>query len=257
MGYSREQIIEKCKSAVEEDSTFETFYAQDFVKNIGKTTDDNSIFYTEVVSDFLVSSENIKLLKAIKPKSRHNVEKSYNVLHDGKLPKNPKHTNEKVIAIDLFNQSLYEGALDYVGQIIDYQTPLKSVRGDSYGEIDLLAINKEDRLFYILELKREDSTESLLRCILEAYTYYKLVDIDDLLNDFNIDKDEYHGKIKISPIVFKKNGDKEGVHYKEWKELKEGKRPNLSKLITELDIEVAPFFLSKRSTGCTYDVTID
>lgn len=42
-----------------------------------------------------------------------------------------------------------------------------------------------------------------------------------------------------------------------WKELKEGKRPNLSKLITELDIEVAPFFLSKRSTGCTYDVTID
>lgn len=63
------------------------------------------------------------------------------------------------------------------GNVIDYQVPLKNGQRDFAGKIDLLSYNddKDNGGVYIIELKKPGSKETLLRCILEAFTYYKTI----------------------------------------------------------------------------------
>ena len=72
----------------------------------------------------------------------------------------------------------------------------------------------------------------MLRCVLEAYTYLKVVDKDKLLKDFGLPKNT---KIKACPFVFY---DRE--QHKKMKKIKQIKdsRKNLGKLIEKLGIEV-------------------
>lgn len=137
-----------------------------------------------------------------------------------------------MIAMKLFDLSQNQGKVfNIIGKIIDYQTPLKNVRGDKAGKIDLLAYNEneEEKTLRILELKRPDSEETMLRCVLEAYTYLKVVDKAKLLKDFGLPEDT---EIKACPFVFY-----DGEQHKEMKEIKDS-RKNLEKLIEELGIKV-------------------
>lgn len=93
---------------------------------------------------------------------------------------------EEILAKLLYRQ----GDVGELGKILDYQTPLKNKNSDSYGKIDLLSYNEKDNLISIVELKYRPSVsdETLLRCILESYTYYKLLALDQVkqkLNDEN------------------------------------------------------------------------
>ena len=93
---------------------------------------------------------------------------------------------EEILAKLLYRQ----GDVSGLGKILDYQTPLKNKLSDSYGKIDLLSYNNKDNLISIVELKYRPSVsdETLLRCILEAYTYYKLLMLEQVkqkLNDEN------------------------------------------------------------------------
>ena len=127
----------------------------------------------------------------------------------------------------LFDFSQNQGKVfDIIGKIIDYQTPLKNVRADKAGKIDLLAYNEEEKTLRILELKKPDSEETMLRCVLEAYTYLKVVDKDKLLKDFGLPKDT---EIKACAFVF--------YDGKQRKEMKDD-REKLEELIEKLDIEV-------------------
>mgnify|MGYP000743945152 FL=1 len=85
---------------------------------------------------------------------------------------------EEILAKLLF----YQGNVDGLGYIFDYQTPLKATKNDSYGKIDLLGYNKDDKCYSVIELKYRPSgsEETLLRCVLEAYTYYRLLDIKQI-----------------------------------------------------------------------------
>ena len=49
---------------------------------------------------------------------------------------------------------------------------------------------------YLLELKREDNTESILRCVLEIYTYYKQLQHNKFLTDFYLSE-----KSEIIPAI--------------------------------------------------------
>ena len=73
---------------------------------------------------------------------------------------------------------------DFIGKVLDYQTPLKSKRSDEAGKIDLLAIT--GRVLRIIELKIPNSKESLLRCVLEAYTYFRKIHKQHLTEDFKL-----------------------------------------------------------------------
>ena len=221
--YSKDEIIKKLEVAKSE---MWKFYSQDFVNYRGKTSDKERDYYTEIIAKWLL--DNIELFNDIKMISREN---SYKVdSHDGKNKDNDSNREEEKIAMKLFELSQNQGKVfDIIGKIIDYQTPLKDIQTDKAGKIDLLAYNEEEKILRILELKRPDSKETMLRCVLEAYTYLKVVDKDKLLKDFGLPKNT---KIKACPFVF--YGKEQ---YKEMQAIKDD-RKHLGKLIEKLGIEV-------------------
>ena len=218
--YSKDEIIKKLEVAKSE---MWKFYSQDFVNYRGKTSDKEGYYYTEIIAKWLL--DNIELFNDIKMISRKN---SYKVdSHDGKIKNEKSGREEEIIAMKLFDFSQNQGKVfDIIGKIIDYQTPLKDIQTDKAGKIDLLAYNKNEKTLRILELKKPDSKETMLRCVLEAYTYLKIVDKAKLLKDFALPEDTV---IKACPFVF--------VDGEQHKELKDN-RENLENLIKKLDIEI-------------------
>ena len=220
--YSKDEIIKKLEVAKSE---MWKFYSQDFVNYRGKTSDKERDYYTEIIAKWLL--DNIELFNDIKMISREN---SYKMdSHDGKIKNEKSGREEEIIGMKLFDFSQNQGKVfDIIGKIIDYQTPLKNVRADKAGKIDLLAYNEKEnpKTLRILELKKLDSKETMLRCVLEAYTYLKIVDKAKLLKDFGLPKDT---KIKACPFVF--------YGKEQYKEMQED-RKNLKELIEKLEIEV-------------------
>ena len=223
--YSKDEIIKKLEVAKSE---MWKFYSQDFVNYRGKTSDKERDYYTEIIAEWLL--DNIELFNDIKMISREN---SYKVdSHDGKIKNEKSEREEEIIAMKLFDFSQNQGKVfDIIGKIIDYQTPLKNVQTDKAGKIDLLAYNEKEnpKTLRILELKKLDSKETMLRCVLEAYTYLKIVDKAKLLKDFGLPEDTI---IKACPFVF--YGKEQ---YREMQAIKDD-RKNLGKLIEKLGIEV-------------------
>ena len=98
----------------------------------------------------------------------------------------------------MFKQSKNGMGYDFIGEIIDYQTPLKNRRSDIAGKIDLLSY--DGTYLRVLELKKPDSDESMLRCVLEGYTYMKTLDCEKIVCEWNLPIDT---EVKASPLVFK------------------------------------------------------
>ena len=153
------------------------FYKSAVVNYKGKVTGSKDL-YSEVIAETLINDNFIKdwlNLTPVRPehfKINHpNTDENVNAL---------KITNrkEEILAKLLFYQHEVAG----LGYIFDYQTPLKKIRNDSYGKIDLLGYNTDDKCYSVIELKYRPSgsEETLLRCVLEAYTYYRLLDIKQI-----------------------------------------------------------------------------
>ena len=146
----------------------------------------NNTRYSEVIADTLVSKGYIKTwleLESLRPNhfdTGHNHSESVDI---NKLQISNR--KEEILAKLLF----YQRDVKDLGYIFDYQTPLKADRSDSYGKIDLLGYNSKDKCYSIIELKYRPSgsEETLLRCVLEAYTYYKLFDLNQIesAQDYN------------------------------------------------------------------------
>ncbi|WP_302273398.1 hypothetical protein [Brachyspira aalborgi] len=220
--YTREEIIKKLQDSSKDMSTL---YTQTFINYTGKTTDTKEK-YTEVIAEWLI--KNFNLFDNIKKITRQS---SYKVdTHDGKHNNQNSNRLEEIMAIEIFNQK----SLNILGKVLDYQTPLKNERDDKAGKIDIVSYNKDIKTVYLLELKKEDNEETMLRCVLEIFTYYKTLDKDKFLEDFNLPKDT---KIKASPLVFF-NGS-------QYKEMVEGDNKFLKQLMDKLDIE--PFYITKNS----------
>lgn len=183
--YSRAEIIRMIESS---SGDISNFYKQDFINYTGRSNDTKE-FYTEVISKWCI--DNIKLFDLIPTITRAG---SYKVnTHDGIEPSDVSNREEELLAMKLFRQR----EISSLGEIIDYQTPLKNVRSDSAGKIDLLSY--DGKHLRLLELKRESSTETMLRCVLEGYTYLKTVDVDKLLKDFSLPLDTL---VSSHPLVF-------------------------------------------------------
>ena len=217
--YSKDEIIKMMEEAK---SDMKNFYKKEFVNYSGETSDTKE-YYTEIIAEWLL--DNFYLFDTIKMISR---ESSYKVkTHDGKIKDEKSNREEEKIAMELFDYSQNKGVtFDIIGKIIDYQTPLKNVQKDDVGKIDLLAYNENEKTLRILELKRPDSKETMLRCVLEAYTYLKIVDKTKLLKDFGLPEDTV---IKACPFVF--------YGKEQYREMQQD-REHLKDLIEKLGIEV-------------------
>ena len=224
--YSKNEILEMIENAKFD---IRSFYKQDFVNYAGKTKDSRE-YYTEIIAEWLLS--HVDLFNKIKLINR---EGSYRIeSHDGKIINQESNRAEEKIAMKLFDYSQNKGEIfDKIGKIIDYQIPLKNIQTDDAGKIDLLAYNEDTDTLRILELKKSDSKETMLKCLLEVYTYLKIVNKDKLLKDFGLPKDTI---VKASPLVFF-----EGMQYKEMQE----DRKNLKKLMEKMEIE--PVYLIEKN----------
>ena len=215
MSYTREQIWLRLDELA---ANISLFYKRGCINYRGKTSDTRE-YYTEVISEWLL--EHLDLLNQIKPITRRS---SYWVDgHDG-IPDNPdSNREEELIAMAMKRQ----GSLPLVGQVLDYQTPLKSVQKDKAGKIDLLTY--DGAKLRILELKEPDSKETMLRCVLEGYTYLKTVDKEKLISDFSRDSGVVipeGTQLEACPFVFRGGF--------QWKELQQD-RPYLKRLIEALN----------------------
>lgn len=153
------------------------FYKSAVVNYKGKVTGSKDL-YSEVIAETLINDNFIKdWLNLIPVRPEH-----FKINHPN--------TDENVDALKITNRKeeilakllFYQGNVDGLGYIFDYQTPLKETQDDSYGKIDLLGYNTDDKCYSVIELKYRPSgsEETLLRCVLEAYTYYRLLDIKQI-----------------------------------------------------------------------------
>lgn len=142
----------------------------------------NNTRYSEVIADALISKGYIKTWLELQPLRPNHFNTGHN--HSESVDINKlqfSNRKEEILAKLLFYQREVSG----LGYIFDYQTPLKATRNDSCGKIDLLGYNKDDKCYSVIELKYRPSgsEETLLRCVLEVYTYYKLLDLKQLKSD--------------------------------------------------------------------------
>lgn len=237
--YNEKTIIDKCEEAMKNPALF---YKQGLVNYKGICSDTN-IPYTEVIADYLMEHfEEFK--RGILKIQRKN---SYCTgTHESRYDLTSNRT-EELTAMKLFNYCKAGRKYEKIGTILDYQIPLKDKQSDVAGKIDLLAY--DGRVLHILELKKpgiKSNQETMLRCVLEGYTYLRIIDTVKLISDFN----EKEGvnipldtPVKASPLTFK-----DSLPYREWKEI--DRRPKLKALMELLDSE--PFFI--REVSKNYEI---
>ena len=163
-------------------------------------------------------------------------------------------------------KDLCGGNYKHIGKIVDYQVPLKDYNEEnknvSVGKIDIISVceNEKDPMVFLLELKAPESEETMLRCVLEGYTYYKVLDKEKLLKDMKdkglLKRDPKEYRVVVAPLVF------EGSQpYKDVEEMAEF-RPEMMKLIDKLiDSErsqeaerrkyfggISPYYLKKQDS---------
>lgn len=135
--------------------------------------------YSEVIASTLLSKNLLSAWTDLKPVRSNHFDTNHSPSETVDMKKlQGTNRKEEILAKLLF----YQRKIDGLGYIFDYQTPLKEARNDSYGKIDLLGYNTDDECYSVIELKYRPSgsDETLLRCVLEAYTYYKLLDINQI-----------------------------------------------------------------------------
>ena len=217
--YLEEEIIKDLERAL---GNVDTLYKSKCINRKGKTLDSKE-YYTEVISKELLKKEKLVLLEKIEQINRVK----YNVdTHDG------KHDGDTNRAEEIFAIHLKGEKLKKLGLVIDYQVPLKEKRSDDAGKIDL--ITSTNKSVYIVELKYIDNKETLLRAILEIWTYYKQLNKVNFLKSFKLPK-----QIKIEDIRKAVLLSVDCNAYNEAKEL--SKRPKLKQLAKALGVDIFLF----------------
>lgn len=188
--YTRTETIAQIEEVAKDMSTF---YTATCINHAGTTYKaDGARYYTEIISEYLL--EHYDLFDQIQKIKRGN----YKIgSHNGTTPRETSNRKEERIALALAQKKV----LNPLGEVIDYQVPLKSKQSDRAGKIDLMTFDESTGILRLIELKAPKSKETLLRCVLEIYTYYKTVDMDELLRSYGLD-----GKckeVRICPLFFK------------------------------------------------------
>lgn len=238
--YSKERVVYETSIALEDTSTL---YQNRFINRKGRTRDESKELYTEVIAEELLKFHIKKKLEKLKfiPRDNYKRDTHRGITHDETTGR-----DEEILAKELF--SLYEKGtgLGVLGNIFDYQVPLKSVKDDKAGKIDLVSFNPQTNTVWLLEFKHLKNKETLLRCILEIATYYQQLHMDNFLASYSIFKG-LTPQIRKAVLVFK-----DGEQHKEIEDMKTNKRPQLKEL-AEL-LETSFFLISGPTASGSYTV---
>lgn len=235
MSYAKQEIKEQITSAL---TTPEKIYNNKWVNRKGRTSDSKEL-YSEVIAEELLF--NLHKLREIPVVHR---EETYSPENHSKIIIDLKYSNKNE---EIFAKRLVGLELDKLGAIKNYQIPLKDKNSDKTGKIDLLSFNEKAKTLYIIKLKYKENEESLLRAILESYTYFKTVDQEKLIKDQkklieDIHNDEFlkelsdynSDDIKVKPAVLVVP---ECSACEELNEIKNENRPKLEALAKALEVD--------------------
>ena len=199
--------------------------------------------YSNVISEYLI---NINIIEQYKNNkniiSRHDYYKNYLMPNHKPLSEDEINTlSEQERKEEWEARSFLNNNFLYLGKIIDYQTPIKGVKTDTAGKIDILAYNKEGYIT-LIEYKRQDNPENLVRAILEICTYFYQIDKKQLIEEILEKNTEY--KIDKEPkkcvLLYK-----DSILHKQYKE-------SVYKLAKILEVEV--YVLQKINDGYLIEI---
>lgn len=263
--YTKVQTRKKLDEAVQE---MDSFYALGIVNWKGKTPlyDETQEYYSEIISEyFLKKQESGKSLADIlgaKIKERTRT-KSYDSPETNcktAQQATDKRGEEKIAK--QFYESCKNSKKTYgdIGIFIKHQMPLKDYRTEEKiraGKVDLVSYNENTDKVYLLEFKRPDNTESLLRAGLEAFTYSRQLNKEKFCDNFKdrlskfltkvptYDKNHPEHGTKFVPTILVYKG---GAQYKNYKE---ENRPQTLEFLKKLGVEC--FFIDEKNN--IYDAT--
>lgn len=258
--YTRTETLLKCCRALYNPSYFYRARCLNWSGVTKKNDKGVQEYYTEIISEFILN--NIEIFKnGIRTvPSGDYFAPSHNAVRNAQDPKTADvlgqqlyNLDEEIIAkglLKLYNKT----PLPIIGKLVDYQVPLyprktaapqnggKRAEDDGKeGKIDLLA--DDGKQLIILELKKPSSSETMLRCVMECYTYLKTVDKKQLLSDFKKPSD--YG-LTAAPLVFK-----DEFQHSEMKDIKN--RPMLDTLMKVLNI--SPYYIYYDPAAKDFSIT--
>ena len=193
----------------------------------GRTSDTNK-WYSEIICDALLS--HIKSIKSIPAVVR---KQAYRIRKTDVIRKNNNNRKEENFAKILVNESLSS-----LGKVLDFQIPIKGKRTDKAGKVDLLSWNIENKTIYLIEYKHIKNNETLLRAVLEIFTYFKQIQHEKIKTEYKPNKKFSNSKIQIKPIVLVHQGSKASI---EATEMFYGDRPKLKDFCVALGVDVYTF----------------
>jgi len=206
--YTNEEIIVLLKKGIEKNiSTLYNDKDNAFIDEEKEKTKEGSYYY-DVIAEYLLQPKNKDILEAIPGSGR------------GLPYKQPKHNHrqkEKRLA-----HGLHKTIFDDIGEILDFEIPLyKSKKDKRVGEFDMLAYNGNKKQYSIIELKNQGNTwDSLLHAILQVCTYYRQINKEKLIAEYENPSDK---DIRKVVLIFKDS--------RQYRELKSEYMRKLAKLL--------------------------
>lgn len=227
--YKEKEIVSRVCEQLSNRGEIDFFYQNPILNYKGHTSDTKTKrLFVEIISEVLLSEFN--KVKSIGDNAPIRSTRPFNLKHDGVPNVDARmkrfgilRYSEKLLAIALFNS----GDNYIFGKIFDYEVPLKEKQKDRFGKIDIVAKRKNIIKLIELKIQKSRSEETLLRALLEIYTYYKLLSNrrNKFLTDYFDEKKDY----LFQPVVIT---DEESCSGKMIIEI--DKYPMLKKLIGKL-----------------------
>lgn len=165
--------------------TRDIFYREEILNRKGETKE--GTLYSEVTAE-IINNKFEKIFSKIE--SLEN-KKGYFPNHKDLDPNEEKklyNSDEKIRQKEKWKAKSYcniKGKVDGLGKFCYFEMPIKRVNNTTTGDIDLISYNSGTQKINIIELKKDDSTETLLRCIMEIFTYYKQLNLAEVIKQFN------------------------------------------------------------------------
>ena len=226
--YSREETIAKLSEILEKGE--DNLYSSNIVNWKGIVKEGEIPYTEEIIQELyckkIIENKNIRNIKKLSREKNYYTETHEELV---KLKSEGSNREEENYVKSLFFYNPFEKE---IGVPIDYQTPLKNEQKDNVGKVDLITFKQDSSELFIVEVKKNGSEETALRCCLEAQTYLQKLDISKLLDDFyNVGKlPTKNLVVKTAIIVFENS--QPAI------EFKDETRVNLQKLVKDFDIKV-------------------
>jgi len=221
MAYTENETLERIR---EELTSIETVYKSSCVNWSGFTSDTKRR-YTEIIAADI--RHNFQLFDAIQRITR---ERSYYSPSHARMRIDLEKSNRME---EIFAKRINRLEFKQMGRILDFQIPIKNSSRDlGIGKFDLISFSAKKKRMFLLELKHGTNTETLLRAMLESFTYYKTVNENKLINDFR-EIEQISKETKTKPAVLVTPGC---TAYSELEQMEKGERPELKKLAKALSI---------------------